>query len=126
MGRYRLARMDIRLRNCLDRRWKMMLAVSLASAAFVIAGALSLVAPSATSAAPIRECGRILSRLAFNITTRVVSCPTARAVVYAWSGSKRIQWVRGLRCVYRSTGFESGDIRCTGTGGRVVHWQTGS
>jgi len=31
---------------------------------------------------------------------------------------------RGLYCRFRDTGGESGDIRCTGSRGRVVRWQT--
>ncbi len=95
----------------------------------VVLGA-ALTIPSGAAAAPIRECGQLTHRLAFNITTRNVSCFEARRVVRRWSntvaqsgGSGR---VRGLYCRYRSTGYESGDIRCTGSGSRVVRWQTGS
>ncbi len=67
-------------------------------------------------------------RYAFNITTREVACTEARKVVRRWNnvlaqsgGDGR---ARGLYCNYRSTGYEAGDIRCTGSRGRVVRWQT--
>lgn len=94
-------------------------------------GASLVLLPVGTAgAAPIRECGQLTHRLAFNITTRKVSCREARRVVRRWSrtvaqsgGDGR---VRGLYCRYRDTGYEAGDIRCTGSRGRVVRWQTAS
>jgi hypothetical protein len=90
---------------------------------------LLLLAPAMTSAAPIRECGDLVDRYAFNITTRKVSCDKARQVVRRWNGSVAQQGgdgqVLGLYCNFRSLGIESGDIRCTGARGRVVRWQTG-
>ena len=65
---------------------------------------------------------------AFNITTRVVGCTRAKRVIRSWNrGAARRGgngYARGLYCRYRDTGYEAGDIRCTGTGGRVVRWQT--
>jgi hypothetical protein len=79
-------------------------------------------------AAPIRECGQLAHRYAFNITTRNVGCTEARRVVRRWNrtvaqsgGDGR---VRELFCDYRDTGYEAGDIRCTASRGRVVRWQT--
>ncbi len=67
-------------------------------------------------------------RYAYNITTRAVRCVEARRVVRGWvnqladrGGDGRL---RGLYCNYRDTGYEAGDIRCTGSRGRVVRWQT--
>jgi len=86
--------------------------------------------PAATIAASVRECGDLTHRLAFNITSRAVACQEARRVVRRWNntvagrgGNGR---VRGLFCRYRDTGYESGDIRCTRSRGRVVRWQTAS
>ena len=91
---------------------------------------LSALWPTSSNAAPIRECGQLTHRHAFNITTRNVSCREARRVVRRWNhtvarrgGTGR---VRGLYCRYRDTGYEAGDIRCTGSRRRVVRWQTGS
>jgi hypothetical protein len=82
----------------------------------------------ATAAAPIRECGDMRHRLAFNITSRVVPCREARRVVRSWNNSVAQRGgdgrVRGLHCNYRDIGYEAGDIRCTGSRGRVVRWQT--
>lgn len=82
------------------------------------------------SAAPLRDCGKLPKALAFNVTSRGVACEEARRVVRGWNrgpaqgnGNGR---VRGLRCRYRDTGYEAGDIRCTGRRGKVVRWQTGS
>jgi len=88
------------------------------AAAFWVAGA------NPATAAPIRECGDMPSQLAGNITTRVVTCREARKVVKAWVGRGTVR-VRGLNCRYRDLAHELGDIRCSGSGGRVVHWQTG-
>jgi hypothetical protein len=67
-------------------------------------------------------------RYASNITTRKVSCPEARRVVRRWNNTVAQQGgdgrVRGLNCDFRELGYEVGDIRCTGSRGRVVRWQT--
>jgi hypothetical protein len=93
----------------------------------VLVGVALLIAAPAPAAASIRECGDMRHRLAYNITSRVVSCLEARRVVRRWNntvartgGDGR---VRGLYCRYRDTGYEAGDIRCT-AGRRVVRWQT--
>lgn len=93
----------------------------------LLSGLLSacLIGTPAASAAPVRECGQIPSSAAYNITSRVVSCLEARRVVRSWSQNSARPLIRGLRCRYRNTGYESGDIRCSGSRGRVVHWQTG-
>jgi hypothetical protein len=79
---------------------------------------------SAATTAPVRECGDLPSRLAYNITSRVVSCREARRVARAWTGTGRVTRVRGFTCRYRDTGYEAGDIRCTRSGDGVVRWQT--
>lgn len=80
------------------------------------------------AAVPIRECGNLAHRLAYNITTRKVQCVEARRVVRRWNNTTARQGgdgrVRGLYCNYRNIGYEAGDIRCTGSRGRVVRWQT--
>lgn len=97
---------------------------ALAAVALLGAGA-----PAAT-AAPIRECGNMPDHFAGNITTRVVGCAEARRVVKAWNATVAQQGgsgnVRGLYCRYRDIAYEAGDIRCTGSRGRVVRWQTSS
>jgi hypothetical protein len=69
-------------------------------------------------------------RFASNITTRKVSCVEARRVVRRWNNTAAQRGgdgrVRGLYCDFRELGYEVGDIRCTGSRGRVVRWQTNS
>jgi hypothetical protein len=80
------------------------------------------------AAAPIRECGDMAHRLAYNITTRKVQCVEARRVVRRWNNTAARRGgdgrIRGLYCNYRNIGYEAGDIRCIGSRGRVVRWQT--
>jgi hypothetical protein len=84
----------------------------------------------ASAQAPIQECGDLRHRLAYNITTRNVSCRSARRTVRRWNntvaGKGGDGRVLGLYCDYRDIGYEAGDIRCTGSRGRVVRWQTAS
>jgi hypothetical protein len=94
------------------------------SCLILLSAAGALVSQSASAAAPVRECGDVASRLAYNITTRSVTCTEARRVVRGWGRGNGP--VRGMTCRYHDTGYEAGDIRCTGSRGRVVHWQTGS
>jgi hypothetical protein len=88
------------------------------------------VAATPSDAAAVRECGDMPRSYAGNITARVVTCREARMVVATWNRTVANRsgtgMVRGLYCRYRDTGYEAGDIRCTGSRGRVVHWQTGS
>jgi hypothetical protein len=92
--------------------------------------ALGLAHPAGASAAPVRECGDLAHRHAFDITTRKVSCVEARRVVRRWNNTVAQRGgdghVRGLYCDFRELGYEVGDIRCTGSRGRVVRWQTAS
>lgn len=98
---------------------------ALTTAAVVVAAAFT--PPASAAAAPIRECGDMAHRLAYNITSRVVLCPEARRVVRRWNNTVAERGgngrVRGLYCRYRNIGYEAGDIRCT-AGRRVVRWQT--
>jgi hypothetical protein len=104
----------------------------MSSVALAVVTAVTLAgAPAPGYGAPIRECGDLPHRHAFNITTRVVRCLEARRVVRRWNNTVAQTrggdgYVRGLYCNYRSVGYEQGDIRCTGSRGRVVRWQTGS
>lgn len=97
------------------------------AAAVLAAGAVE---SSSARVAATRECGALAQRLAFNITSRNVSCREARRVVRRWSNTTAQRGgngrVRSLYCRYRDTGYEAGDIRCTGSRSRVVRWQTGS
>jgi len=59
----------------------------------------------------------------FNVTTRRAGCTTARRVSRkAYLGNT----YRGWRCRYVARGYESADIRCTRSRGRVVRWQSGA
>lgn len=85
---------------------------------------IAVLPQSAGASTRIRECGDIAAEFAYNITSRAVSCRKARRVVRAWNGRGNVT-IRGLACRYRDIGHEAGDIRCTGSRGRVVRWQTG-
>lgn len=102
-------------------------------AILVMALALSvftgLDASSAQARASIGECGDLPNRLAYNITTRKAACWKAREVIRRWGNSVAREggdgYVGAYYCNYKSTGYESGDICCTASRGRFVHWQTG-
>jgi len=83
----------------------------------------------ASVAAPIRECGDMPSRFAYNITTRKAACWKAREVIRRWGNTLAQEGgdghVGAYYCNYKNIGYEAGDIRCTASRGRVVHWQTG-
>jgi hypothetical protein len=91
---------------------------------------LGLVLPASAAAAPVRDCGDLAHRYAVNITTRKVSCVEARRVVRRWNNTVAHRGgdgrVRGLYCDFRELSYEVGDIRCTGSRGRVVRWQISS
>jgi hypothetical protein len=91
---------------------------------------LGLVGPASASAAPLRDCGDLANRYAFDITARKVSCVEARRVVRRWNNTVAQQGgdgrVRGLYCDFRELGYEIGGIHCSGSRGRVVRWQTSS
>ena len=79
---------------------------------------------STAQASGIRECGSYRTNYV-NITTRAVPCTTARSLIRAWEGKSK--WnnptkVWGMKCRSKSLGLDHGDIRCTGSNGRVVHW----
>jgi len=101
-------------------------------ATLIAAGAL--LAPVTAQAAPINECGDYADhgngRMTwgygptsgagiFNVTTRNVSCATARRAVIR-------QRFAGYSCRNRRTGYESGDTRCTASYGRVIRFQSGA
>lgn len=100
--------------------------MALALALSVLAG---LAAGPVQARAPIRECGDLPDRFAYNITTRKAACWKAREVIRRW-GSALAQeggdgYIGAYYCNYKNVGYESGDIRCKASRGRVVHWQTG-
>ena len=110
-------------------------------AAAVVVGVLLI--PSGASAAPIRECGdwgdtgsgrlgwtfgKIRGAGIFNLTSRRVSCRTARRVArfsYPDRNVRRWSW-RGYSCRILASAHEYSDQRCTKSGGRVVRWQSGA
>jgi hypothetical protein len=103
----------------------------LALVILLVLGASVAKAPSSAQAkAPIRECGDLPSRLAYNITTRKAACWKAREVIRRWGNSVAQEggdgYVGTYYCNYKNIGYEAGDIRCTASRGRVVHWQTSS
>lgn len=104
--------------------------VSRVALALALVAACVLCGTQVATAAPIRECGAMPNEFAGNITTRIVGCAEARRVVKAWNRTVASQGgsgnVRGLSCRYRDIAYEAGDIRCTGSRGRVVRWQTSS
>lgn len=101
--------------------------------------ALALVAAAPASASRIIECGnygwipskhrtgwtlgRIEGGGTFNVTTRRVSCRKARRFVRRYRGTDSYYPTWNCREVNR---YESSDVRCTASGGRVIHWQAGS
>lgn len=98
-------------------------------------GVTSFAASSGVAqAAPIRECGNCdygIERWTYgpvggaaivNLTTRRVSCASARRMV---TGITRMSSY-AMRCRNVTTAWEYADVRCTGRGGRVIRYQTGS
>jgi hypothetical protein len=114
----------------------------------VAAATLAVVAePSATFAAPIRDCGNygftfdgrgpvwtftpIDGAGTNNLTTRNVSCRGARRFYRRWnrrrSAAPRVTYLGAFRCVDLKYGaWEYADIRCMASRGRVVRWQAGA
>jgi hypothetical protein len=97
--------------------------------------AIVAVAPAGSAvAAPIRECGnydpgrgwtyRSVSGATpvYNLTTRNVSCRTARRFARRYRGTDTYfpKWTcREVRY------YESWQVRCTASGGRVIRWHGG-
>jgi hypothetical protein len=111
-------------------------------ASALVAVAAAMLLPNGALAAPIRECGNhgyangrirwtygpLDAGGIFNVTSRVVDCPTARRVVLGASRK-----THGHRFTYRlwscrvlSQGTDHADLRCTRAAGRVVRWQVGA
>jgi hypothetical protein len=115
------------------------LILTLIAAAFVAAA----IAPSA-QAAPVRECFGILGLdnprqfvdpdtfdggvvIAGNVTTRNVSCVTARRFIVRFTKrANQNGTYRGFRCRSTFPAFEAVDTRCTASRGRVIRWQGGA
>lgn len=85
--------------------------------------------PRRRAASQINECGDLPSRFAYNVTTRKAACWKAREVIRRWGNTVAQEggdgFVGAYYCRYKNIGYEAGDIRCTASRGRVVHWQTG-
>ena len=105
---------------------------------FALTLLLTVVAATPASAAGIRECGNygdhgdgksrwgmsdIRGAGLYNLTTRNVSCSTARRFARRYKGTDTgyPTW----RCREVSE-YESYDVRCTASRGRVIRWQGGS
>jgi len=93
---------------------------------------------TSAQAAPINECGNwgwrggsgpswgmtpIEGAGIYNVTTRAVGCSTARRFVRRYRGTD--SYYPTWNCVERNA-YESSDIRCTASGGRVIRWQSGA
>jgi len=109
------------------------------AAAVACAATVALAAAAHAAAAPIKHCGNYgyrestgrvgwgMSEVSgagiFNVTTRKVGCKTARRFVRRYRGTDTYfpKW----RC--RETNeYESSDVRCVASRGRVIHWQSGA
>jgi hypothetical protein len=93
----------------------------------------------ASAAAPLRECGNygyiestgtvgwtsrpISGAGTFNVTTRNVTCATARRFVLRYRGTD--SYFPTWRC-RETNDYEFSDVRCTSSRGRVIHWQAGA
>jgi hypothetical protein len=111
------------------RRLVSVLALALAALTVALAAA-------SASAAPVRECGTYdlnTMRWTFrpsrgavnvaNLTTRNVSCTTARRFARRYRGTDTYFPTWRCREVQE---YESFDVRCTASRGRVIRWQGGS
>jgi Ni/Co efflux regulator RcnB len=107
--------------------------VAALAAALLLAG---MAAPA--QAARIIECGNwgatesgrsgwtyeeIVGARIYNVTTRKVGCSKARRFVRRYRGTDT--YFPTWRC-REFNDYELSDIRCTASGGRVIHWQTGA
>lgn len=108
----------------------------------VVAGLLLAITSTASASQGIRECGGYdpgygfvsgdpMGAGVYNITTRVVSCRTARKVVRRyyvenWCGRSLSCYVGAWNCRTRILGSEYLDTRCTRSRGRVVRFQHGA
>lgn len=107
-----------------SRNWAPVVRPRLLLFVVLMAGAV-IVPVSPVSAAPIRECGDLFSYNSGNITAKVVTCTQARRLVKRVMQSTARHF-GGMTCRRKVTGYEGSDIRCTGSGGRVVRWQAGA
>lgn len=122
----------------LRSRQQALLAAAVATCALGSIGTLS------AHAAPVKGCGGYEPGRGFvrgdpdgagvyNITSRIVSCATARTLVYRYyvrysdycTNVSRCS-IRGWTCRTRSLGIEYADTRCTRLAGRVVRFQHGA
>jgi hypothetical protein len=112
--------------------------VRLAFAALAAIVAFAGLAATPANAAAITDCGNYGFRSStgtvswgmtpiegagtYNVTTRGVSCSTARRFVRRYRGTDTSYptW----NC-HESNGYESSDVRCV-SGSRVIHWQSGA
>lgn len=106
----------------------------------LVASLVALLAITATpaSAGAVRECGSwgdhgdsqlrwgmspVRGFGIYNVTTRNVGCSTARRFARRYKGTD--SYYPTWKC--RETNeYESSEVRCTRSGGRVIRWQTGS
>jgi hypothetical protein len=106
----------------------------------VLAASLALAAAAAPAhAGGITECGswgynertgrsgwtygEISGAGIYNVTTRNVSCSTARRFVRRYRGTDT--YYPTWRCK-EFNDYEFSDTRCTASRGRVIHWQAGA
>lgn len=112
--------------------------VGAVAASAVMLGATPSAPAGVSAAAAVNECGNwgdhgdgqlrwgmssVRGFGIYNLTTRRVGCSTARRFARRYKGtdSSYPTW----RCRETSE-YESSDVRCTRSGGRVIRWQSGS
>jgi hypothetical protein len=59
----------------------------------------------------------------YNVTTRKVPCSVTRPFVRRYRGTD--SYYPRWRC-RETNDYEYSDVRCTASGGRVIHWQSGA
>jgi hypothetical protein len=99
---------------------------------------LLIVGPSFAAATPVRDCGTYEynstpPRWVFrggsgatnvaNLTTRNVTCRTARRFALRYKGTDT--YYPAWRC-HETSEYEASEVRCTASRGRVVHWFGGA
>ena len=108
-------------------RTRLLICLALAAAALAVPGAT----PAMAGSSSIKECGDLTRNGGgiYNLTTRVVSCRTAKRVSRRYLRECDVD--RDCRvsidtCRTRRLGDEYWDVRCTASRGRVVRFQFGA
>jgi hypothetical protein len=87
-----------------------------------LVGAALVPATTAEGHGRYRHCGGYWEHnLSGNVHVRHTTCKVGRRVARAWTG-RRVEYIRGFRCVFRSLGHEAGRIGCRRGRARVVFY----